>query len=270
MSGLEHRIRSLFRTANRREQGNVMFMALIVLAVGALLVPPTLSLVTTGVKAEATQQRLTDEIYAAEAGVEYSMWRLTQGLSVSEPIALNIGGRSVNVNVSPLVEMPYGPVVVTGGGTQSWRLEVSSEVVELGNGNYRYTVHIRNTGTSTLFLDYIAAGLPPGFTYVNGSSYEATTENPSEHDNNRLKWEFEGPGRPSLNGQGAEAKESFRIQGPSFPQGYYSWVQATNDSVGVVSSCFGYTITSQVGNTTVTANVVRNGGWVFPVSWEIN
>lgn len=253
------------RLFGRGEQGQAMVMALIALTLGMLLITPILSYMSTGVKAATVYKRVTSELYAADAGVEYAMWRIKNGLSVNSPIT--VGGIPVTITVSQLTELPYGPVI-TGAGIQSWRLQVSTAIVNNGNGTFTYTITVANVGPSTIHLVEIGAGLPDGFTYVTGStSGDITTANPSSINGDKIYWTLDSP---TLDSQQSK-HHIFRIQGTGTPEGNYSWVKANAASIGTVSSCFGYYIVSQAnGGTTIRANVAGNVGVIFPVSWKVN
>ncbi len=242
-----------------------MVMALIALTLGMLLITPILYYMSTGVKAATVYKGVTSELYAADAGVEYAMWCIKSGLSVNSTIS--VGGIPVTIIVSQLAELPYGPVM-TDTGPQSWRIQVSTAVVNNGNGTFTCTITVANVGPSTIHLVEIGTGLPDGFTYVTGStSGNFTTANPSSISGDEIYWTLDSP---KLDSQ--ESKQHiFRIQGTGTPEGYYSWAKAQVASIGIVSGCFGYNIVSQAnGDTTIRANVAGNVGTIFPVSWKVN
>ena len=54
----------------RNEQGQALIFALIMLAVGCLIVVPLLAFMSTGLMAAQTVEEKMDELYAADAGVE--------------------------------------------------------------------------------------------------------------------------------------------------------------------------------------------------------
>jgi uncharacterized repeat protein (TIGR01451 family) len=258
-------VKRILRRWVRKEQGQAMLMALLVLTLGSVLITPVLSYASTGGKAAVINQRYTAELYAADAGVEYAMWHILNGLPVSSPI--NVGNLSVTITVSQLSELPYGPVI-TDAGPQTWRLQVSSSMVDIGGGISTFTITVTNQGPSTIHLVEIGAGLPEGFTYMAGStSGDITTDNPSFINSDRLYWTLNSTKLDS----GTSVHHVFRIQGSGTTQGSYSWVKANAESIGTVSSCYGYKVVSVAnGGTTIQAHVVKNGGSIYPVSWEVN
>jgi len=244
-----------------------MVMALIAFAVGSLVITPTLSYMASGVKSSAIHQRLTGELYAADAGVEYAMWCIKNDESCDTSITVD--GITVAITLGELSELPYGPVV-TGDGVHADRLQVSSDLVADGDGTtftHTYNIIISNVGPSTIKLEIIGARLPDGFTYNTGSSSGVTSADP-QPDGSKITWDLGVPA-PSVS-SGEEVTQTFRIWGTGTPDNYYSWVEARDEDIGVVSSCLGYNIIAQAGSTTIEANVVKNDSVVFPASWEIN
>jgi len=109
----------------RQERGAVMVVALIVLLVGALMIPPTLHHIGTGTKAVTVFARQTDQVYAADAGVEYALrWLASQDYDLlpwgpegdlnryrelkyeDHPALLGINGHDVDVAITGLDTIP--------------------------------------------------------------------------------------------------------------------------------------------------------------------
>jgi Tfp pilus assembly protein PilX len=75
----------LFHQLNNRQEGFAMLMALILLLVGSLLIAPTLSYMTTGVRFTTVQNKNMHEYYSAEAGFEDAYWEIvTNDLEIAE------------------------------------------------------------------------------------------------------------------------------------------------------------------------------------------
>jgi len=62
----------------KSERGAVLTLVLILLVVGALILTPLLGLMSTGLLAGQLYERKTDELYAADAGIEDVCWQLMQ------------------------------------------------------------------------------------------------------------------------------------------------------------------------------------------------
>lgn len=243
-------------------------MALIVMSLGALMVAPVMDYMATGVSAAASQRELSRELYAADAGMEYGMWRIENGASVGFSESIAVGAVTVDVTVSVLVELPYGPVL-GGGTTHTEWLIVTTDTVELGDGLYSVTILIDNSGGSgNVKLETIGVGMQKRFDYVPGSSSGVTTSAPTVIFEKRVAWEFSGDDRPVLL-DGDSATQTFQMEGEGVPKRVYGWVVASRLDVGTVSSCEGYNVVSQAADTRIEAAVVKNEGIVYPVSWTI-
>jgi hypothetical protein len=270
-------VKKILRRLAGREQGQAMLMALLVLTVGALLITPVLSYGSTGVKAAAIYKRLTAELYAADAGVEYTMWQLQKGLleeilqevPFGSSIALapiTVGNLPVTRSVKLLTEML--PVIINTASHYDW-LQVSSDTVDNGGGSLTFTVTAARgpeSNPKNMKIVEIGAWLPENFSYVSGStSGDITTANPSSIIGNNIIW--------TINKYLLEqpAHHSFLVQGSGVFGASYSWVKILSSDIGAVYSCYGYNIVSIANDgTTIEANVVTNGGAIYPVSWEVN
>ncbi|MDD5093958.1 MAG: hypothetical protein PHV74_06220 [Dehalococcoidia bacterium] len=67
------RRKRVIRGPKSRERGAILIVALIVLAVGSLVIPPTLAHIGTGTKTVNVHRDATARVYAADAGVEYAL-----------------------------------------------------------------------------------------------------------------------------------------------------------------------------------------------------
>jgi len=91
------------KAAARDQQGNVLVMALILLVVGGLILTPLLGLMSTGLVSGQVYDKKTDELYAADAGVEDAIWKIRDNVLDSyphdypEPLIVN--NKSVNITV---------------------------------------------------------------------------------------------------------------------------------------------------------------------------
>jgi len=245
----------------------VMIVALIIMTMGALLITPTLCYVATAAKSTAIHKRLAQELYSAHAGIEYAMWCIKNDMTCDSPIVVN--GIPVDISIGTLTELTYGPIITGGGEHVDWLL-VYSDVVDNGDNTFFYTVNISNqaeSGEPPIKLEQIGTGLPDEFVYVDYSSSGVTTADP-QIDGTKLIWNLGSP-KPEL-AYNESVNQTFLIQGTGVPQGYYCWVNASRQDVGTVSSCTGYQITAQAGNTTIESYAVRNDNCIYPISWEID
>jgi predicted acyltransferase (DUF342 family) len=89
------------------ENGKVLILVLILLVVGGLILTPLLGLMSTGLVAGQVYEKKTDELYAADAGVEDGIWHLTQGGSPDDILELTINGKAVTVEIEELPHECY-------------------------------------------------------------------------------------------------------------------------------------------------------------------
>ena len=101
----------------RGEKGHGLELVLTLLGVGGLVLAPTLGLMSTGLLAGQAYEQKTDELYAADAGIEDAVWKIqnqvaeVQGLMPCYPeYSYNmseVNGRSVEVTITYVTNMTY-------------------------------------------------------------------------------------------------------------------------------------------------------------------
>ncbi len=91
----------------RDEKGQALVMVLILLLVGGLISGPLLSYMGTELNTGEVYERRTDELYAADAGVEDAVWKIQQGevaLCPGDPThsynMSDVNGKSVDVTIT--------------------------------------------------------------------------------------------------------------------------------------------------------------------------
>ena len=108
MSRMTERGRGMLTSLARGESGyGTLTAVLILLILGALVLTPLLVYMGTGLRAGQTHERRTDELYAADAGVDYAIWQLQYGdliVQKGDPPAdfefpETINGKDVHVTV---------------------------------------------------------------------------------------------------------------------------------------------------------------------------
>jgi len=78
-------MKAIMKAARRGQDGNVLIMVLILLVVGGLILTPLLGLMSTGMVAGQVYENKTDELYAADAGVEDAIWKIENDVPDSYP-----------------------------------------------------------------------------------------------------------------------------------------------------------------------------------------
>ncbi len=97
-------MKTIMKEAVGNEKGNALTMVLIVLVVGGLILAPLLGLMGTGVLAGEVYENKTDELYAADAGVEDAIWKIENDVPDSYPYEypepLSVNGNNVSITIS--------------------------------------------------------------------------------------------------------------------------------------------------------------------------
>jgi hypothetical protein len=96
-----------FGRVAKDERGKVLILALILLVVGGLILTPLLGLMSTGLVAGQVYEKKTDELYAADSGVEDGIWHLTQGGSPDDILEITVNGKAVTVEMEELPHECY-------------------------------------------------------------------------------------------------------------------------------------------------------------------
>ena len=146
----------------RDEKGHVMEMVLILLTVSGLIMAPLLGLMSTGLLAGQVYEMKTDELYAADAGVEYAIWHLQQGGSTDDILELTLNGKAVTVEIEELphdcYELAIYEITSTATSQDGSSTTVLAQVTNI-------TVHYDD-----LFLDANAGTVYlPNNVYVEGN-----------------------------------------------------------------------------------------------------
>ena len=133
---------------NDKEEGVAMVVALIVLVVGALLIPPLLHHIGTGLNASEVHRESTERLYSADAGVEQALADLKDS---GTPPA-----------IGPVADLSFdNPFQINDK-------DVSVEVYSYGNGDYKITSSASETEGSTKAIVSYAHIVP---TYSEAGGY---------------------------------------------------------------------------------------------------
>ncbi|MCJ7515735.1 MAG: hypothetical protein MUO89_07210 [Dehalococcoidia bacterium] len=118
----------------KSEAGQVLPMALVLLALGGLLVVPVLSLMSTNLVANRVVETNNYELYAADAGVEHALWNMqynsdgftlpNDGAPPTQLPEFTLNERTVDVQISKSVGEPYKITsIATGANGHSTTVE---------------------------------------------------------------------------------------------------------------------------------------------------
>jgi len=290
------------------ERGLILPLVLILLAVGMLTIVPFVSYMYSGSMASnISHTRLVNE-YAAGAGAEDAIWRLTYEEGFKESIggenpmtsySTTVNGTSVNITVAG---MEYEePVIVQPEPSWRWGMVVYKTVdpdfIALpmsGPVTVDYTITIDNDASLfiTYFISQIKDLLPLDTTYITGSASGLTTSDPAitvVNGQQELLWTFNP--KPGLDPD-AQLTLSFSAEVDfNWPGIYYNipqvycddwhpynaglalgmvagWTPA-NELAPIVACLPPYNITAQAGNATVRARIDIGPSGPIILSWRV-
>ena len=202
------------------QRGQALILVLIALALGSLLITPTIQYVSTGlIESRVSEEQLLEQ-YAADAAIEYTLWQLqynvdgiTDQLNYENPgydTTININGTEVPVNInitqSPLGEDWPFPVPESQSGIHlDTALDIKSPFPS-DDGQTAYFPHVvymYNSGDSTVHTNSMLQQLDPRFTYVQGSyaGFAADITITYVDDHQELYFDFHTPLPTLVEGQ---------------------------------------------------------------------
>ncbi|MFC1931768.1 hypothetical protein ACFLXJ_06180 [Chloroflexota bacterium] len=172
----------------KKERGWAFIMVLIILAIGALVVPPALRLTYTIINSTGTISAQNKALYACEAAQEMVMWKLYHGTLVNElpdngdtaNFTVDVCGTEVDVSVvMRAVELEGGVVLATEHTMMPTKtVEPTSASSSSVIGPFTYTIAIEQvSANNTNGLDCIYDVMSAEFKgkasqlYKSGSSY---------------------------------------------------------------------------------------------------
>ncbi|MBN1188385.1 MAG: hypothetical protein JXA46_01420 [Dehalococcoidales bacterium] len=182
-------IRELLKI-HRQERGEIILITLAFMLLGFLLIVPLVSFMGTGLKSGKVFDKKSASLYAADAGVEDGMWKIKYGHldSLDSPadydeydfntewqysLPEQKNGVDVDVTVQNLW-MPGNIAVPTIEAASASANDDTIMVTTGPVGNSIQSLKITLTHNpemdKTLLIDSIGVWLPPGFTFVTGSS----------------------------------------------------------------------------------------------------
>lgn len=251
----------LWQQIIKGEKGQALPIVLILLGLGGLLIAPSLNYVSTSLNAGQIVEKNVSGLYAADAGVENTLWCLKNLISPPTQLPENVNQMQVAIQTEPkgTYTLYFGELVGVGEPPQThydW-VTVDGEMVweELAEA-YKYTITVTwqpQSGQPTIHLEEIGVRLPLGYSYQPGSA-DSFGNNLSTGEPNvsqdwfgvyMLGWELQPP-RPDVSEENPVATQTFYVTGEGELEGDYSWVVADPSSIGVVGEVIGtlYKITA--------------------------
>ena len=279
-----------FRRIADNQRGFALPVVLVLLALGGLIIVPTLNYTSTALNSCRIIRAGTEGIYAADAGIEYAIWNIQNGQPPPDHLPQTVNGLNVSLTSNDHGAGTYtlymGAFVETN--VHFSYLNVRSSIEPVSGNVYKYTITVRRLATCTIHLDQVGARLPEGFTYQAGSAdayaNNITRTEPyivNDGTDYLVNW-----GDPHDDTKGLKKKidsddpytQTFHITGDSARSGQYAWVVARPDSIDVVGEITGsyYEITStasdpdsvQVAQIRADVMVVNDEAKI--ISWQVS
>jgi len=234
----------------KRQRGQALILVLIFLALGALTIVPILRLTGDILKSSQRYVQFSNEDYAANAALEYGLWRLNwepgyarslpMGVE-SEPFCVTLNGVTAWTTITPQAtpgDLLYGQDLMKDKVSYQAVKGVSPETANVMEPKeFTYTVNFRCYDPDTPPLEEVTDSLARGLVYVAGSTSWDTTDwgiAPFEPEKKwkdkpqeqywELKWKFKDKTRLPLGAifeYGETKSMNFRVSTAGLAEGVY-------------------------------------------------
>ncbi len=239
------------RVLKAGEKGQVMILALILLAVGGLTIAPVLSFMGTGLIATQDNEERMMTLYAADAGAEDALWKIRNDqVSDGSSYALSVNNRDVVVEVvleEDLEQFLEGLLNQNYSGVHDeWT------VIEESVGVGTYTVSVTyNPGPQNKAISGIGAWLEGDYYEYAGTVSGITDDYPvfnfrteAYRGGTAFIWEWTGSDRPWFGSQSGVYTRTltFEFTPPEIPSFQFGWVDVGSADIGVIPSAVTFEI----------------------------
>jgi hypothetical protein len=276
-------VRNVLNEMRQGESGAALPVVLILLLLGSLVLIPTLNYVSTGLKESEIHEKNIEGLYAADAGVEDALWRLSNNGTGTMPDSFqltNINDMTVDVTIDEVATIA-GEDMGTSGTHDDF--VIITKTITYDAGIYDYQMTLSNNGSGNVKIEKILIDFPANLDYVDGSTGgDLTNEEPNvigtPGSGETLVW-IESSPFPSIP-TGAVKDHTFQLSGPPGIAGVegHGVLRVTRQDVGTVwdSTSHPYSILVQAKDasnnivTTIKAGVWSGVGYVEISDWQIN
>jgi len=270
----------------RKQKGLALPIVLCVLAIGGLTIAGGLNYAATSINGSRIIADSLQGAYAAEAGIEETLWCLLHGTPPSTQLTDSINQMTVDIETEDtgFYTLYFGEMIEAGEHYDF--ISVNGELVwDDEAGIYRYTITVTVQHDSTIHINEVGARLPPGFSYdwdsaalfpenLSGSEPLISADSSGAF---MLRWVFSAP-VPDIPAY-ESANQTFYVNdnGGGDTEDEYAWVVANRSDIGAVGEISGnkYCITARAkrsgDNKTcarLKSDVLVTGGVAYIVSWH--
>jgi len=270
------------------EKGQALAIVLGLLAIGGLTIAVTVNYANTSLKGTKIIKEDVSGVYAAGAGVDYTLWSLREGIPTANSTPENINQMAVNTDTENMgtYTLYLDELIQPEPGTHTDWLSISGNITLVGGSTSNYTISVSRSeaANGNIRLVEIGTVLPSGYTYVTDSAAlfpdNLSSDNPTSSGNTSggsewIKWLWNPGQGPLITGN---QTQGFYIDGTGSTDGSYSWVIAQGNDIGTVGEITGtlYRITSRAirpedgkNTATIVADTILTGGQTYVISWQI-
>jgi len=174
----------------KANEGQALVLTLVLLLVGALVIPASLAYMGTSLKAKVVAENKLDELYAVDAGIEYALYRIKEDEAVPPELPQPVN--DLSVTLLPVETVPCDQVPSTSGyyhsytrkytpsghgyydeddGPLSGALDIGTGIEYWGSYDYLYKITVTNSSEEPVPLTRLVACLPTRFEYRSCSGY---------------------------------------------------------------------------------------------------
>ncbi len=175
------KMKRMLKRLIKTEKGQALPMVLILMVIAGLILAPTLTYTTSGLKVSQAYERMADEFYAADAGVEDGLWQIKYD-HLEElfgnyerydydteygPYDLNVNGIDVEVKIE---NVWVADIAEPADLDEANRLAGTDKLIIAGCVSAELTQQVKihykqETGDPDLYITSIGVWLPPGYSY---------------------------------------------------------------------------------------------------------
>jgi hypothetical protein len=281
----------IWRQVIKGELGQVFPITLALLIIGGLTIIPSLGLNFSSAKTSNMLQTGIKGTYAADAGVENTLWSLANGKPPLSELSDNINDMQVNIQTLDMgTHTIYLGELIEMGGHITYLYVTSNVTWDPGANAYKYAITVTwdpDSGEPTIHLDEVGARIPLDYSYQPFSAANFTenisTNEPSETLDPEgaylLNWKLSSPPYPHVSENHTQQTQIFYITGSGEINGEYAWVHARREDIGAVGeiNSTGYEITATAfhqGSNKVTAKIATKamiyGEDIYINLWKIH
>ncbi|KKN10816.1 hypothetical protein LCGC14_1032810 [marine sediment metagenome] len=148
----------------KQQRGQVLILVLILLAVGSLVIVPTIDYINTGLRSQQISEDAMAEQSVADSSLEDALWKLLNELDLNNPATnYSLFGANIDIQIPPIAASAWHKYAEI-------EIKVDIEPNWLGS-SAEGTTYIIRVNMPQWQLTSIVLPLPEGLTYKLGTTY---------------------------------------------------------------------------------------------------